>query len=93
MTLRAQGWRCGEVARRLQGEVRQRPGLSHAFLGVAAMVQVILEAIKKSDGTTRKSITEQVVGGSNQINVPADISAIGKEIKIDPATGDVRTPT
>ena len=46
-------------------------------------MQVILEAIAKSDGT-RKSITEQVVGGSNTITIPADISAIGKEIKIDP---------
>jgi len=61
------------------------PSTSFALYGVAAM-QVILAAIEKSDGT-RKSITEQVFSGEG-ITIPADKSAIGKEIKIDPATGD-----
>ncbi len=61
------------------------PSTSFALYGVAA-TQVILAAIEKSDGT-RKSITEQVFSGEG-ITIPADKSAIGKEIKIDPATGD-----
>jgi len=61
------------------------PSTSFALYGVAAM-QVILAAIEKSDGT-RTSITEQVFSGEG-ITIPADKSAIGKEIKIDPATGD-----
>ena len=36
----------------------------------------------------RKSVNEQVFSGSG-VTVPAEISAIGKEIKIDPATGDL----
>lgn len=61
------------------------PSTSYALYAVAA-VQVILEAIAKSDGT-RKSITNAVFGGSG-ISIPAEKSAIGKEIKIDPKTGD-----
>lgn len=58
---------------------------SYPLYGVAA-VQVILAAIEKSDGT-RKSVTDQVLSGSG-ITVAADKSATGKEIKIDPKTGD-----
>jgi len=61
------------------------PATSYALYGVAA-VQVILEAIAKSDGT-RKSVTDAVFGGSG-ISIPADKSVIGKEIEIDPKTGD-----
>ncbi len=61
------------------------PSTSYALYAVAA-VQVILAAIEKSDGT-RKSVTDAVFGGSG-ITIPADKSAIGKEIKIDPKTGD-----
>ncbi len=53
--------------------------------GVAA-VQVILAAIEKSDGT-RKGVTDAVFSGEG-ITIPADKSVIGKEIKIDPTTGD-----
>ena len=62
------------------------PASSYALYGVAA-VQVMLQAISQSDGT-RKSVTDQVFSGAG-ITIPADVSAIGKEIKIDPATGDV----
>jgi branched-chain amino acid transport system substrate-binding protein len=62
------------------------PATDYALYGVAA-VQVILEAIAKSDGT-RKSITDQVFGGSG-IDIPASESVLGKEIKIDPQSGDV----
>ena len=50
-------------------------------------LQVILAAIEKSDGT-RKGVTDQVFSGAG-ITIPADIAVLGKEIKIDPATGDV----
>ena len=58
---------------------------SYPLYGVAA-VQVILAAIEKSDGT-RKGVTEAVLSGDG-ITIPVDQSVIGKEIKIDPATGD-----
>jgi branched-chain amino acid transport system substrate-binding protein len=85
--LKAQGGAAAKLIADYTAKYGSAPASSYALYGVAAM-QVILEAIAKSDGT-RKSITEQVVGGSNTITVPADISAIGKELKIDPATGDV----
>ena len=49
-------------------------------------MQVILAAIEKSDGT-RKGVTEAVLSGEG-ITIPADQSVVGKEIKIDPTTGD-----
>jgi branched-chain amino acid transport system substrate-binding protein len=58
---------------------------SYALYGVAAF-QVILAAIEKSDGT-RKGVRDAVFEGEG-ITIAADKSAIGKEIKIDPATGD-----
>jgi len=61
------------------------PATSYALYGVAG-VQVILAAIEKSDGT-RQGVLDQVFSGSG-VTVAADKSAIGKEIKIDPATGD-----
>ena len=68
-----------------QSKYGKAPDGSYPLYGVAA-VQVILAAIAKSDGS-RKSVTEQVLGGSG-ITIPADQSVLGKEIKIDPATGD-----
>ena len=65
------------------------PATNYALYGVAA-VQVILAAIAKSDGT-RKSVTEQVLGDNGNIDIPADQSVLGKEIKIDPKTGDTST--
>jgi branched-chain amino acid transport system substrate-binding protein len=61
------------------------PATNYALYGVAA-VQVILAAIAKSDGT-RKSITDAVFTGAG-IDIPADQSVLGKEIKIDTKTGD-----
>jgi len=61
------------------------PDGSYPLYGVAAM-QVILAAIEKSDGT-RKGVTEAVLSGDG-ITIPADQSVVGKEIRIDPATGD-----
>jgi len=68
-----------------QQKYGKAPDGSYPLYGVAA-VQVILDAIAKSDGT-RKSVTDQVLSGSG-ITIPADQSVLGKEIKIDPATGD-----
>jgi branched-chain amino acid transport system substrate-binding protein len=59
---------------------------SFALYGVTAS-QVILAAIEKSDGT-RKSITDAVFSGEG-VTIPADKSLTGKEIKINPATGDL----
>jgi len=84
--LRKQGGAAAKLLDDYKAKYGADPASSYALYGVAA-VQVILEAIKNSDGT-RKSVTDQVFSGSG-ITVPADISAIGKEIKIDPATGDV----
>jgi branched-chain amino acid transport system substrate-binding protein len=61
------------------------PSTSYALYAVAA-VQVILKAIEGSDGS-RKSINDQVFGGAG-ITIPADVSVIGKEVIIDPKTGD-----
>ena len=61
------------------------PVSSFALYGVAA-IQVILAAIAKSDGT-RKGVTDAVFSGDG-ITIPADESVVGKELRIDPATGD-----
>ena len=61
------------------------PASNYALYGVAA-VQVILAAIAKSDGS-RKGINDQVFGGEG-IDIPKEQSVLGKEIKIDPKTGD-----
>lgn len=62
------------------------PATNYALYGVAA-VQVILEAIAKSDGT-RKGVRDAVFEGEG-ITISAADSVLGKEVKIDPATGDV----
>jgi len=62
------------------------PRSSYALYGVQAL-QVILAAIEKSDGT-RASVRNQVFDGAG-ITVGSDTAVLGKEIKIDPATGDV----
>jgi branched-chain amino acid transport system substrate-binding protein len=58
---------------------------SYPLYGVAA-IQVILAAIAKSDGT-RTGVTNAVFSGEG-ITIPTAESVTGKEIKIDPATGD-----
>jgi len=61
------------------------PEGSYPLYGVAA-TQVILAAIAKSDGT-RKGVNDAVLSGEG-ITIAADQSVTGKEIKIDPASGD-----
>jgi len=62
------------------------PSTNYALYGVSA-VQVILEAIKKSDGT-RKGVRDAVFEGDG-ITISAADSVLGKDIKIDPKSGDV----
>ncbi|HYY10260.1 MAG TPA: branched-chain amino acid ABC transporter substrate-binding protein [Kineosporiaceae bacterium] len=62
------------------------PSSNYALYGVAAL-QVILKAIEKSDGT-RKGVVDQVFSGAG-ISIGASESVLGKDLKIDPATGDV----
>ena len=61
------------------------PTSSYSTYAVAAM-QVILAALEKSDGT-RASITNAVFSGDG-IDIPADQSILGDEIKISTETGD-----
>ena len=79
----------GGVAAKLLDDYKAKygsdPATSYALYGVAA-VQVILAALEASDGT-RAGVTNAVFSGAG-ITIPADKSALGKEIKIDPATGD-----
>lgn len=84
--LKAAGGAAAKLLADYEKEYGKAPASSYALYGVAA-VQVILAAIEKSDGT-RKSVVQQVFSGGG-ITIPAAMSAIGKEIKIDPATGDV----
>ena len=62
------------------------PATNYALYGVSA-IQVILEAIEKSDGT-RKGVRDAVFEGDG-ITISASDSVLGKEIKVDPETGDV----
>ncbi|MEN3304498.1 MAG: branched-chain amino acid transport system substrate-binding protein [Micromonosporaceae bacterium] len=62
------------------------PPSSYVLYGVQAL-QVILKAIEASDGT-RKGVNNAVFSGSG-IDVAASDSLLGKELKIDPASGDV----
>jgi branched-chain amino acid transport system substrate-binding protein len=62
------------------------PPSPYAVYAVQAL-QVILAAIANSDGT-RKGVTAAVFGGSG-ITVPASTAMLGKDVAIDPKTGDV----
>jgi len=69
-----------------KAEYGDYPSTNYALYGVQA-VQVILAAIAKSDGT-KAGVTKSVFEGDG-ITIPADQAVLGKEIKIDTATGDV----
>jgi branched-chain amino acid transport system substrate-binding protein len=62
------------------------PVTGYAVYGVQAL-QVILAAIEASDGT-RVGVRNAVFEGSG-ITIPADKAIIGKQVVIDPKTGDV----
>jgi branched-chain amino acid transport system substrate-binding protein len=84
-SLLAQGGAGADLVKAYQEKYGEDPVGSYPLYGVAAM-QVILEAIANSDGT-RADITNQVFSGEG-ITIPAEESVIGKEIKIDTASGD-----
>ena len=76
-----------QAARRLQGQVRRRPGDQLRALRRAAL-QVILAAIAKSDGT-RKGVTRRRSSSGAGSRSRRTSRSLGKEIMIDPETGDV----
>jgi branched-chain amino acid transport system substrate-binding protein len=83
--LQKQGGVAADLLKKYQEKYGMGPRTSYALYGVAAM-QVIIAAIEKSDGT-RKGVRDAVLSGEG-ITIPADQAATGKEIHIDPATGD-----
>lgn len=84
-SLRANGGGAAKFLDAYKAKYGADPSTSYALYAVAA-VQVILKAIENSDGT-RKSITDAVFSGEG-ITIPEADSVIGKEIIIDPKTGD-----
>jgi len=62
------------------------PASNFALYGVQAL-QVILAAIEKSDGS-RKSVRNAVFEGAG-ITMAPNQAVLGKEIRVDPKTGDV----
>jgi branched-chain amino acid transport system substrate-binding protein len=84
--LRAKGGPGSKLLDAYKAKYNADPASNYALYGVAA-VQVILQAIKKSDGT-RKGVQQAIFSGAG-VTIPATDSVLGKEMKIDPATGDV----
>lgn len=83
--LRTAGGAAAKLLDAYKAKYGSDPRTNYALYGVAA-VQVILAAIEKSDGT-RKGVQEAVFSGTG-ITIPAATSALGKDIVIDPKTGD-----
>ena len=84
--LRAHGGAGAKVLDAYKAKYGKDPDSAYALYGVAA-VQVILAAIAKSDGT-RKGVRDAIFEGSG-ITIPAAESVLGKDLTIDPKTGDV----
>ncbi|HEU5109562.1 MAG TPA: hypothetical protein VFT95_13545, partial [Micromonosporaceae bacterium] len=84
--LRASGGVGGQFLDAYKAKYGADPATNYALYGVQAL-QVIMAAIEKSDGT-RKSVRDQVLGGEG-ITIPASTSMLGKDVKIEPKTGDV----
>jgi branched-chain amino acid transport system substrate-binding protein len=84
--LESAGGKAAEILNSYKTKYGSAPPSSYVLYGVQAL-QVILKAIEMSDGT-RKGVTNSVFGGSG-IDIPASDSLLGKELKIDPASGDV----
>lgn len=80
------GGKASELLNSYKAKYGSTPDSSYALYGVAAL-QVILQAISKSDGT-KKGVSDAVFSGAG-IDITAADSVLGKELKIDPATGDV----
>lgn len=84
--LRAAGGAGAKLLDSYKAKYGADPSSSFPLYGVQAL-QVILAAIEKSDGT-RKGVNNAVFSGDG-ITIPADRSMLGKDVKIDPSTGDV----
>jgi len=84
--LRAKGGAGAKLLDAYKSKFGADPASSYALYGVAAL-QVLVEAISKSDGT-RMGVQQAIFSGAG-VTVSADTSVLGKELKIDPATGDV----
>ena len=84
--LRAKGGPGAKLLDAYKAKYNADPASNYALYGVAA-VQVIVQAIKQSDGT-RKGVQQAIFSGAG-VTIPATDSVLGKEMKIDPATGDV----
>ncbi len=84
-SLRKNGGKAAKFLDAYKAEYGTDPASSYALYGVAA-TQVILEAIEKSDGT-RKGVRDAVFEGGG-ITIPQEQSVLGKEIRIDPQSGD-----
>jgi branched-chain amino acid transport system substrate-binding protein len=84
-TLQKQGGKPAEFANSFKDKYGKLPGNSYTLYAVAAL-QVILAGIEASDGT-RAGLTSAVLGGSG-ITIPAADSVLGKDVHLDPATGD-----
>ena len=84
--LKAAGGKGAEFLAAYKTKYGKDPVGSYPLYGVAAL-QVILKAIEASDGT-RAGVNNAVFGGAG-ITIPASESVLGKDLKIDPATGDV----
>lgn len=84
--LRSAGGKAAAFLDAYKAKYGSDPVSSYALYGVQAL-QVILQAIANSDGT-RKAVRDQVFSGAG-ISIPASDAVLGKEIKIDPQSGDV----
>ena len=83
--LRAAGGKPAQFLDAYKAEYGADPVTAYAVYAVQAL-QVILEAVKKSDGT-RKGVRDAVFEGAG-ITIPAGDAILGKEVKID-QNGDV----
>ncbi len=84
-SLLALGGKGADLVKAYQDKYGEPPVGSYPLYGVAA-IQVILKAIEGTDGS-RKAITEKVFNGSG-ITIPAADSVLGKDVIIDPNSGD-----
>jgi branched-chain amino acid transport system substrate-binding protein len=86
--LASAGGKAAKLLNDYKAKYGSAPDSSYALYGVLAL-QVILQGIANSDGT-RKGVNDAVFSGSG-IDIAAADSMVGKEVKIDPASGDVNT--
>jgi len=84
--IQAAGGGGGKLLDAYKAKYNAAPPSGYVMYGVQAL-QVILAAIAKSDGT-RKGVRDAVFSGSG-ITISASDAVIGKDVKIDPQSGDV----